>query len=296
MPASGLVSLLSLELERRHLADEPERRRRSALLGRLLAEGVSAEQARDVLAVAGLSGDTVRTVAVEPPPPADPGTGAGAGAGAGGGGRARPTVRAAAGAGGGAETGLRAEAAADLAADLALALPGGLVRVRDGLVEAVVGEDPALLEVLTRFAPGSPAGIGPAVPPEAVAGSLRQARALVAVSRALGHPAEAREARSARLLLEFGDRDALRGYADAVLGPLDSADPTGDLVRTLATWLDTGGSWDETSRRLAVHRHTARNRVDKSMRLTGRDLDDGDDRFDLWLATRIRQGMRTPGT
>ncbi|WP_345657504.1 PucR family transcriptional regulator [Streptomyces siamensis] len=261
MPASGLVSLLSLELERRHLADEPERRRRSALLGRLLAEDVSAEHARDALAVAGLASDTVRTVAVEPV--------------------------------GGAAT--STDVVAEMAADLALAVPGGLVRVRDGLVEAVVGEDLGLLDVLTRFAPGSPAGIGPAVPPEAATGSLRQARALVGVSRALGSPAEAREARSARLLLEFGDRRALRGYADALLGPLDSADPAGDLVRTLATWLDTGGSWDETSRRLAVHRHTARNRVDKAMRLTGRNLDDGDDRFDLWLATRIRQGLPASG-
>ncbi|MEU1203567.1 PucR family transcriptional regulator [Streptomyces sp. NPDC005813] len=257
MPASGLVSLLSLELERRHLADEPERRRRSALLRRLLDEAISAEHARDVLSVAGLSTDTVRTVAVEPAGGATP---------------------------------------ADVAADLALAVPGGLVRVHDGLVEAVVGEDLGLLDVLTRFAPGSPAGIGPAVPPEAATGSLRQARALVGVSRALGHPAEAREARSARLLLGFGDRRALRGYADAVLAPLDSADPAGGLVRTLATWLDTGGSWDETSRRLAVHRHTVRNRIDKAMRLTGRNLDDGDDRFDLWLATRIRQGLPAPGT
>ncbi|MEU6320051.1 PucR family transcriptional regulator ligand-binding domain-containing protein [Streptomyces sp. NPDC047009] len=259
MPASGLVSLLSLELERRHLADEPERRRRSALLGRLLTEGVSAEHAHDVLAVAGLASDTVRTVAVDP-------------------------------------SGTSAEMAAEVAADLALAVPGGLVRVHDGLVEAVVGDNLDLIEILSRFASGAPAGIGPAVPPEAATGSLRQARALVAVSRALGHPAQTREAHSARLLLEFGDRRALRGYADAVLGPLDSADPTGDLVRTLATWLDTGGSWDETSRRLAVHRHTARNRIDKAMRLTGRNLDDGDDRFDLWLATRIRQEMKAPGT
>ncbi|MEY9870586.1 DNA-binding PucR family transcriptional regulator [Streptacidiphilus sp. MAP12-33] len=170
------------------------------------------------------------------------------------------------------------------------------MRVRDGLVEGVVGDEVDLRDVLARFAPGAAAGIGPAVPPEAAGGSLRQARALVAVSRALGHPVEAREARSARLLLEFGDRRALRGYADSVLGPLDAADPGGELVRTLATWLDTGGSWDETSRRLAVHRHTVRNRVDKAMRLTSRSLDDGDDRFDLWLATRIRQGMRTPGS
>lgn len=61
------------------------------------------------------------------------------------------------------------------------------------------------------------------------------------------------------------------------------------MTATLEAWLEAGGSWDEASRRLAVHRHTVRNRVDKAMAVTGRRLDDGGDRFDLWLALRIRR-------
>lgn len=264
--ASGLVSLLSLELERRHLADEPERRRRSALLGRLLVERTTPEQARGLLAAAGIAADAVRAIAIAVEPVGDP---------------------------------------AEIAADLALALPGGLARVtpggRDGagsavgtgrVVEAVVGDDLDVLEVLGRFAPGFPAGIGPAGPPESAAASLRQARGLLEVSRLAGRPVRAQESSSGRLLLALGDPRALSGYADSVLGALDLDDPTGDLVATLATWLDTGGSWDETSRRLGLHRHTVRNRLDKAMRITGRRLDDGNDRFDLWLAVRSRNALR----
>jgi PucR-like helix-turn-helix protein len=248
---SGLVSLLSLELERRHLADEPVRRRRAALLGRLLAGGTTTEQARDVLAAAGLAADAVRGVVVEA-------------------------------VGEGVDL-------ADLAADLALAVPGGLVRVAGNTVEAVFGADLDVRAILARFAPEHPAGIGLAGPPDAAGPSVRQARGLVAVSRAAGRPVEAERGAAGRLLLGLADARTLTGYADAVLGALDEADPGGELTATLATWLDTGGSWDETSRRLDVHRHTVRNRVDKAMRLTGRRLEDGDDRFDLWLATRIRR-------
>ncbi|MCZ0992905.1 hypothetical protein O1L44_06865 [Streptomyces noursei] len=65
----GLISLLSLELERRHLRDEPERRRRSALLSELLAdEELAADRARDMLASVGLSAERVRAVVVESAP------------------------------------------------------------------------------------------------------------------------------------------------------------------------------------------------------------------------------------
>lgn len=263
----GLVSLLSLELERRHLRDEPERRRRSALLSELLAGGeVSAERARDLLASAGLAAERVRAVVVEVP--------------AGG-----VAERA-----GGAVEGVGDGVAQEVAADVALAVPGGLVRVTEAGVEAVVGEEVEVLEVLGRFAPGCPAGIGPVTAPEAVRVSLRQAAGLVAVSRSSGEPAQARQSETSRLLLGLGDRRTLLGYADAVLGPLDLADNGAELLATLAAWLETGGSWDATSRRLGVHRHTVRNRLDKVMVLTGRRLDDADDRFDLWLATRIRRG------
>ncbi|MER6051831.1 PucR family transcriptional regulator [Streptomyces sp. NPDC001793] len=276
----GLISLLSLELERRHLRDEPERRRRSALLSELLAdEDLAADRARDMLASVGLSAERVRAVVVEAAPATGP---------RGADGAASPA-------------GLPEGAAQEMAADLALAMPGGLVRVTDGpgsgpaLIEAVVGEELDIHTVLDRFAPGCPAGIGPATAPEAVRVSLRQATGLLAVSRTAGAPAEARQSEAARLLLELGDRRTLHGYADTVLGPLDLADGGEELIATLAAWLETGGAWDATSRRLGVHRHTVRNRLDKAMDLTGRRLDDPDDRFDLWLATRIRRSGRSPG-
>jgi len=278
----GLVSLLSLELERRHLRDEPERRRRSALLSELLtAEDPAAGRARDMLRSVGLTAERVRGVVVA--------------AGGGAGDRAA-SVAPGAGAGAGAADG----AAQEMAADLALAMPGGLVRVVDEapgtVIEAVVGEDLDIRDVLARFAPGRPAGIGPATAPEAVRVSVRQATGLLAVSRSSGEPAEARQSQASRLLLDLGDRRTLHGYADTVLGPLDLADNGEELTATLAAWLETGGAWDATSRRLGVHRHTVRNRLDKAMDLTGRRLDDPDDRFDLWLATRIRRGDTATGT
>ncbi|MEW9515200.1 PucR family transcriptional regulator [Streptomyces tubercidicus] len=280
----GLVSLLSLELERRHLRDEPERRRRSALLSELLAEEDPAPaRARDMLRSAGLTAERVRGVVVA----------AEGDAGAGGAGSRTAGAGAAEGTADGTADGTDGPAQ-EMAADLALAMPGGLVRVVDGapgaVIEAVVGEDLDIRDVLARFAPRCPAGIGPATAPEAVRVSLRQATGLLAVSRSSGEPAEARQSQTSRLLLDLGDRRTLHGYADTVLGPLDLADNGEELTATLAAWLETGGAWDATSRRLGVHRHTVRNRLDKAMDLTGRRLDDPDDRFDLWLATRIRRG------
>ncbi|MFD7923060.1 PucR family transcriptional regulator [Streptomyces sp. NPDC059740] len=277
----GLVSLLSLELERRHLLDEPERRRRGALLTELLAgDAPSPARAHEVLAEVGVTTDRVRVLVVDTGP-ADGGD------------------HPADGPADGPPAGAVAVAARETAADLALALPGGLVRVVGDLVQAVAPHTVSaqdLLGVLARLAPRAPAGIGAPTPPEAARVSLRQATGLLAVSRATGAPVEARQSDASRLLLGLGGQDALSGYADAVLGPLDAADSGAELVETLAVWLDAGGSWDTASRRLGVHRHTVRNRVDKAMRLAGRHLDDADDRFDLWLATRVRHGSGAAGS
>ncbi|UNO43760.1 PucR family transcriptional regulator [Streptomyces sp. MST-110588] len=304
----GLVALLSLELERRHLMDEPERRRRSELLSQLLADQEGAPgRAQDILASAGLLEERVRGVVVEVPsthpdaPSHDAPTN---------GTRAQRTTtpKAAAHASGRTAAPGRTTApgppadsqAREIAADLALALPGGLVRVTDGAateavtteavtIEAVVGESLDIREVLGRFAPGCPAGIGAPTAPGSVRISIRQAAGLLGVSRASGEPVEARPSDASRLLLGLGDRRTLHGYADAVLGALDLVDNGEELLTTLAAWLETGGAWDATSRRLGVHRHTVRNRLDKAMALTGRRLENPDDRFDLWLATRIRR-------
>ena len=243
----GMVSLLSLDLERRHLMGADRRRERAELVGRLLSAGVDGDRAFSLLRVAGLP-DQVQGLAV-----------------------------AAAG-----------HDATEVAADLALALPGGLVRVHDGLVEAVAGRDVDVRAVLARFADGLPAGVGPVVAGQQAAASVREARAAVAASRRSGRVVASAELASVRLLLSLADDGLLGGFADAVLTPIEAADPTGTLVATLSAWLDAAGSAEDTARRLGVHRHTVRNRLDRIEALTGRPLDEPAQRYELWLALAAR--------
>ena len=243
----GMVSLLSLDLERRHLMGADRRRERAELVGRLLLAGADGGRASSLLRVAGLP-DQVQGLAV-----------------------------AAAG-----------QDAAEVAADLALALPGGLVRVHEGLVEAVAGHDVDVRAVLARFAGGLPAGVGPVVAGQQARASVREARAAVAASRRSGRVVASAELASVRLLLSLADDGLLGGFADAVLTPIESADPTGILLATLSAWLDAAGSAQDTARRLGVHRHTVRNRLDRIAALTGRQLDQPAQRYELWLALAAR--------
>jgi PucR family transcriptional regulator, purine catabolism regulatory protein len=248
----ALVSLLSLELERRHLAGEPERRRRASVLGRLLQGRTDAARAREMLEAAGLVSQSVRVVALGP-------------------GEEGSTPM------------------SDLVADLAPAVRGGLVRVHQGAVEAVVGDDVDVPVLLERFAPGHPAGVGAAVTADALPVSQRQARSLVEVSRRRGRPVTESESRSVQFLLELGDRGSLQGFADSVLAAVDASGSAQTLLRTLRVWLEMQGSWDRTASRLQVHRHTVRNRIDRVGVLTGRAMDRSGDRMDLWLALHARE-------
>ncbi|MEE4542415.1 PucR family transcriptional regulator [Streptomyces sp. V4-01] len=271
---SVLVSLLSVELERRHLADEPQRRRRAHLLDRLLSPELPAAQARALLTSAGVHCASVRALAVavaaddERAAPAE---------------WTAPTAAA------------TASERAELAADLAMAVPGGLVRVNGGAAELLVGDDVDVLGTLARFAPGRPAGIGPAVGPRHAALSLRQARALLPTSRELGRPVTATEAGSVRLLLRLGSPALLSAFAETVLAPLGTQDETDALTETLRVWLETNGSWAETAALLGVHRHTVQSRVRRIGRLTGRNMDRTEDRVDLWLALRAREAASAAG-
>ena len=85
----------------------------------------------------------------------------------------------------------------------------------------------------------------------------------------------------------------VRGFADAVLAPLDQLDPRDrlELLRTLDQWLRANGAWDPAAHRLSLHRNTVRNRIDRIAALTGRRLDDGDDRMELWLALKARAAL-----
>ena len=82
--------------------------------------------------------------------------------------------------------------------------------------------------------------------------------------------------------------------ARALLTPLRN-DPRGAvLLDTLATWLEANGHWDNAAAALRLHRHTVRQRVGRAFELLGLDLTRPDDRFEVWFALRLTQGM--PGS
>jgi purine catabolism regulator len=151
----------------------------------------------------------------------------------------------------------------------------------------------ALTETLASHAGGLPTGIGAATSPETLGVSAMQARSLVAVSRRLGRTVSAVEGETVSLLLSLGAPEAVRGFADAVLAPLEALEPgeRAEMLRTLDQWLRVNGAWDPAAVRLSVHRNTVRNRIDRIAQLTGRRLDDGDDRMELWLALKARTAL-----
>lgn len=172
-------------------------------------------------------------------------------------------------------------------------LDGVLVRVHGRTVEIAHPDLGALTDILRTHAHGLPTGIGAANSPETLGVSAMQARSLVAVSQRLGRIVSASEGETVSLLLSVGAPEAVRGFADAVLAPLDQLEPgeRAELLRTLDQWLQVNGAWDPAAARLSVHRNTVRNRILRIAHLTGRRLDDGDDRMELWLALKARTAL-----
>ena len=59
------------------------------------------------------------------------------------------------------------------------------------------------------------------------------------------------------------------------------------LLQTTQTWLEHNCAWDPAARKLGVHRHTLRNRIDTVEQLLGIDLGRFGDRAELWAAIRL---------
>jgi purine catabolism regulator len=246
-----LVSLLSLELERRHGLDAGQRRGRAQVLERLARATVDDVLAARWLTAVGLPDVDLRAAAVAAPEDAD-----------------------------------------DLAADLLTTLPDALVRVTGDVVELAVPPGTDLPGVLATLAGNRAAGMGIRVRPGALVVSLRQARSALAASRVNGRHMPAEEIASSRLLLTAVGAPSLSAFADAVLGPLDAADRSAELLHSLAVFLEHNGQAASAATALQVHRHTMRNRIDVIERLTGRRLDSVHDRHELWLALRARDAAR----
>ena len=93
------------------------------------------------------------------------------------------------------------------------------------------------------------------------------------------------------LLLSLQDDEALRLYCESVLGPIEDGDDEygGELLRSLEAFIENNGQWERAAREVFCHRHTLRYRMRKVEELTGRDLGRAHDRIEFWLALRARE-------
>jgi PucR family transcriptional regulator, purine catabolism regulatory protein len=131
--------------------------------------------------------------------------------------------------------------------------------------------------------------------PEALPRAFHEARcALEATGLTNGEPPEVaswRDLGAFTLLLSVQDDEALRLYCERVLGPIEDgdADYGGELLRSLEAFIEHNGQWERAAREVYCHRHTLRYRMRKVEELTGRDLSRAHDRIELWLALRARE-------
>ena len=93
------------------------------------------------------------------------------------------------------------------------------------------------------------------------------------------------------LLLGLQDTLSLEVFYDSVLGKLQEYDEqnSSDLVKSLSCFLEANGHWGDAAEKLYVHRHTLRYRMKRVEEITGRDLDQSQDRMEFWLALKAKE-------
>jgi DNA-binding PucR family transcriptional regulator len=99
-----------------------------------------------------------------------------------------------------------------------------------------------------------------------------------------------------QLLLSVQDDEALQLFCDSVLGPIENGEGEygGELIKSLAAFLEQNGQWEKAARQLYCHRHTLRYRIRRVEQLTGRDLSNARDRIEFWLALQARELIGSP--
>lgn len=141
-------------------------------------------------------------------------------------------------------------------------------------------------------------GVGSAaVTPSELPRSLAEAQQALQVQRESMSPYGGRRFEDLglyRILDPASGRPELDDFVMEWLGPLLSYDrrKNADLVATLTHYLDCGGNYDDAAQSLTIHRSTLRYRLGRIREISGRDLQDVEDRLNLHLATRI---VRTTG-
>ena len=269
------VTIVALELLRRRVADDTERR----LAGDVLSAMVSGELAGSELARRlqpfGLR-DRVGILVLSPPRPA------------------------------------RAATEDALAVAVRDEAPAGLASTTAGFCCALLGQprgaepDEELFALAERIrtrvsrevGEELPGGVGRSVGSGDLRRSFHEARcALEARALAVGSNgappllATYRELGSFQLLLSLQDDEALRLFCDSILSPIEQGEGAygGELMRSLEAFIECNGQWEKAAKQLYCHRHTLRYRIRRVEELTGRSLDSARDRIDFWLALRGRE-------
>jgi purine catabolism regulator len=272
------VTIVALELLRRRVAEDTERRLAGDVLSALVSGELAGGELERRLEPFGLAESLAALVLARPQP-------------------GRAGLAAAEAALGAA---LRAEATAGLVAStgsyVCALLPGLADDEAFALAERLVRRVARDLRVPVR------GGAGRAMAGKDARRSFHEARcALEARNLAQNGRSEAngvggtlatyRDLGSFQLLLSLQEDDALRLFCDSILGPIERSEGAygGELMRSLEAFIEENGQWERAARRLFCHRHTLRYRIRKVEELTGRDLSSARDRIEFWLALRGRE-------
>ncbi|OIJ64063.1 PucR family transcriptional regulator [Streptomyces mangrovisoli] len=130
-------------------------------------------------------------------------------------------------------------------------------------------------------------GVSAGAAPDELPSALRGARYAAAKAKAEGRRvAHFDRLRLPALLADAPVRAAVDRLADDLLAPLE-AYPV--LHESLEAFLHHNGGWEPAARALGVHRHTLRHRMERVSELTGLDIESAQDRAALLLAVLSRR-------
>jgi purine catabolism regulator len=273
------VTIIAVELLRRRVAEDTERRLAGDVMSDLVSGELSGVELARRLEPFGIH-ERVAALVLAP-----------AGLNGGPGVAATACEAALAGA-------LRDEAAGGLVACagayVCALLPGGDEDELFGLAERVADR------LRTELDTAVPVGAGRGVPAGDARRSFHEARCALEARALAGSSngaavatdvATYRDLGSFQLLLSLQDEQALRLFCDSILGPIENGEGHygGELMRSLEAFIECNGQWERAARRLYCHRHTLRYRIRKVEELTGRDLASARDRIEFWLALRGRE-------
>jgi purine catabolism regulator len=97
-----------------------------------------------------------------------------------------------------------------------------------------------------------------------------------------------------RILLGWYASESFSQFAEALLAPVLSNDPGGELLATLEAYLDSESSSTLTANTLMVHRNTVINRIERLKSYLTVNLDDPEERLAVQLACRVARLKRSP--